>query len=69
MRIKWQANLGGTNVGVYYRWPDQEEEVNKAVYWQLKVTLQSQALALMGDHPDICWKSTTVRHVLSRRFL
>lgn len=52
MRIKWQANLGDTVV--YYRQPNQEEEVNEAFYRQLKVTLQSQALVLMGDHPDIC---------------
>lgn len=67
MRIKWQANLGDTVV--YYRQPNQEEEVNEAFYRQLKVTLQSQALVLMGNHPDICWKSTTARHASSRRFL
>jgi len=47
--------MDDTVVGVYYRPPDQEEEVDEAFYRQLKVVSQSQALFLMGDfnHPDI----------------
>ena len=56
MRIKGQPHTGDNVVGVYYRPPDQEEEVDEAFYRQLKVASQSQALVLMGDfnHPDIC---------------
>ncbi|GAB0206941.1 hypothetical protein GRJ2_003159700 [Grus japonensis] len=63
--------MGGTVVGVYYRPPDQEEEVDEAFYRQLEVTSQSQALVVMGDfhHPDICWKGNTARHTQSRMFL
>ncbi|PKU29668.1 hypothetical protein llap_20028 [Limosa lapponica baueri] len=60
-----------TVVGVYYRPPDQDGEVDEAFYSQLKVASQSQALVLVGDfnQPDICWKGYTARHVQSRRFL
>ncbi|PKU32184.1 glycerol kinase [Limosa lapponica baueri] len=60
-----------TVVGVYYRPPDQDGEVDEAFYSQLKVASQSQALVLMGkfNHPDICWEGYTARHVQSRRFL
>jgi len=56
--------MDDTVVGVYYRPPDQEEEVDEAFYRQLKVASQSQALVLMGDfiHPDICWKDHITRH-------
>ena len=36
MRIKGQANMGDTAVGVYYRLPDQEEEVDEASCRQLE---------------------------------
>ncbi|GAB0209126.1 hypothetical protein GRJ2_003378300 [Grus japonensis] len=70
VRMKGQANMGDTVVGVCYRPPDQEEEVNEAFYRQVEVASQSQALVLMGDlnHPDICWKGNTARHAQSRRF-
>jgi len=63
--------MGDTVVGVYYRPPDQEEEVDEAFYRQLKIASQSQVLVLMGDfnHPDICWEDDTARHMQSRRFL
>ena len=32
VRIKGQAHMGDTVVGVYYRPPDQEEEVDEAFY-------------------------------------
>ncbi|GAB0185698.1 hypothetical protein GRJ2_001035100 [Grus japonensis] len=37
VRIKGQANMGDTVVGIYYRPSDQEEEVNKAFYRKLEV--------------------------------
>jgi len=56
-------------VGVYYRPPDQEEEIDEAFYIQLEVASQSQALVLTGafNHPDICWDDHTARHTKSRR--
>ncbi|PKU32013.1 pre-mrna-processing factor 17 [Limosa lapponica baueri] len=70
-RIKGQAKMRDTVVVVYYRPPDQDGEADEAFYSQLKVASQSQALVLVGDfnHPDICWKGYTARHVQSRRFL
>jgi len=71
VRIKGQPHMGDIIVGVYYRPPDQEEEVDEAFYRQLKVPSQSQTLVFMGDfnHPDICWEDHTARHTQSRRFL
>jgi len=71
IRIKGQAHMGDVIVGVYYRPPEQEEEVDEAFYRQLKVASQSQAPVLVGDfnHPDICWEDHTVRHTQSRRSL
>ena len=55
VKIKGQPNMGDTVVGVCYRPPDQEEEVDEAFYRQLEVASQSQALVLVGDfnRPDI----------------
>jgi len=71
VRIKGQAHMGDVIVGVNYRPPDQDEEVDEAFYRQLKVASQSQALVLMGNfnHPDICWEDHTARHLQSRRFI
>jgi len=71
VRIKGQAHTGDITVGVYYRPPDQDEEVDEAFYRQLKGASQSQALVLMGDfnHPDISWEGHTARHTQSRRLL
>ncbi|RMC19589.1 hypothetical protein DUI87_03148 [Hirundo rustica rustica] len=71
VRIKGQADMGDTVVGVYYRPPDQEEEVDKAFYGQLEIASWSQAPVLLGvlNHPDICWKNNTVWHTQSRKFL
>ncbi|PKU42646.1 glycerol kinase [Limosa lapponica baueri] len=68
---KGQANMGHTVVGIYYRPPDQEEDVYEAFYRQLEIASQSQALVLMGDfnYPDICWKDNTARHTQPWRFL
>ena len=39
MRIKRQAGMGDVVVGVYYRPPDQEEEVDEAFHKQLEAAL------------------------------
>ena len=71
VRIKGQAHIGNVIVGVHYRPPDQEEEVDEAFYKQLQAASQSQALVLLGDfnHPDISWEDHTARHAQCRRFL
>jgi len=71
VRIKGQAHTGDITVDVYYRPPDQEEEIDEAFYRQLQAASQSQALVLMGDfnHPDISWEDHTARQMQSRRFL
>jgi len=58
-------------VGVHYRSPDQKEKADEALFRQLKVASQSQALVLMGDFnpPDISWEDHTARHMQSWRFL
>ena len=57
-----RKNKGQANMGVCYRTPDEEGEVDEAFYRQLEAASQSQALVLMRDfnHPDICWKSNMV---------
>jgi len=71
VRIKGQANIGDTVVGVYCRPPSQEEEVDEAFYKQLEVASWFLELVLMGDFncPDICLISSTARHTRSRWFL
>jgi len=71
VRIKGQAHKGDITVGVYYRPPDQEEEVDEVFYRQLQAVSQSQALVFMGDfnHPDISWEDHRASQAQSRRFL
>ena len=58
-------------VSVYYRLPNQGEPIDKAFLLQLQEASWSQALILLGDfnHPNICWKSSTVSCRQSRRLL
>ncbi|GAB0196022.1 hypothetical protein GRJ2_002067500 [Grus japonensis] len=58
-------------VGVYYRPPDQGEEVDEEFFLQLQEASCSQALILIGDfnHLDICWKSSTANCKQSRNLL
>lgn len=71
VRIKGQADIGDIVAGVYYRPPDQEEEVDEAFYGQLEIASQSQALVLPGNlnHPDIFWRVNMAQHTQSRKFL
>jgi len=48
VRIKGQPHMGDITVGVYYRPPDQEEEVDEAFHRQLQAASQSQALVSHG---------------------
>ena len=49
VRIKERSSIGDTVVGVCYRPPDQEDEMDEAFYKQLEVALRFTALILMGD--------------------
>jgi len=71
VRIKGQPHMGDIIVGMYYRPPDQEEEVDEAFYEQLKAASQSQALILVGNfnHPDFIWEDRTAMHLHSWKFV
>lgn len=58
-------------IGVYYRPPDQGEDVGEVFLLQLQETSCSQALILLGEfnHPDICWKSDPASCKQYRRLL
>ncbi|PKU45296.1 rna-directed dna polymerase from mobile element jockey-like [Limosa lapponica baueri] len=58
-------------VGVYYRPPNQDIEVDETFYQQLEKLSQSLPLVLVGDFnfPDICWRYNTAEREQSRRFL
>ena len=49
MRIKGQANMGDTVVGVYYMAPDQDEELDEAFYRELIAASQLQATVVTED--------------------
>lgn len=55
-RIKGRARTGDITEGVCYRQPDQEDQVDEALYGQTGAASRLQALILMGNvtHPDIC---------------
>jgi len=58
-------------MGVYDRPPDQGEPTDEVFFLQLQEALCSQAFVLLGDfnHPNICWKNSTVSGRQPRRFL
>ncbi|GAB0179537.1 T-cell activation Rho GTPase-activating protein-like [Grus japonensis] len=70
VRIREKANKADIMVGVCYRPPNQDEEVDKIFYKQLEVS-RSLALVLVGDFnlPDVCWKYNTAERKQSRRFV
>ncbi|GAB0209793.1 hypothetical protein GRJ2_003445000 [Grus japonensis] len=71
VRIKGSTGTGDIIAGVCYRPPNQEDQVDEALYRQIGAASRSQALVLMGDfnHPDICWRGNTAGHKQSRKFL
>lgn len=50
IRIKEQTYKCNITLAVYCRLPDQEEQLDEALYRQQEITLHSQALVLIGDH-------------------
>jgi len=71
VKIREQANKGIFVVGVYYRPPNQGEEVDAEFFLQRQEASCSQALILLRDfnHLDICWKSSTLNCKQSRKLL
>ncbi|RMC20192.1 hypothetical protein DUI87_01038 [Hirundo rustica rustica] len=71
VRIKGKANKADILLGVCYRPPNQEEEVDSLFYKQLGNVSGSSALVLVGDFnlPDICWELNTAEKRQSRKFL
>ncbi|XP_009874290.1 PREDICTED: uncharacterized protein LOC104278875 [Apaloderma vittatum] len=66
-----KANKVDVLLGVCYRPPNQDEEVDELFYGQLAEAAKSQDLVLVGDLnlPDICWKYNTADRKQSTRFL
>ncbi|PKU35454.1 dtw domain-containing protein 2 [Limosa lapponica baueri] len=71
VKIKEQTNMDDIVVGICYRPPDWEEQVDEEFYRHLGAASHSQALDLMGNlnDPDICWRNNKAGHKQSRRFL
>ncbi|TRZ10660.1 hypothetical protein HGM15179_016453 [Zosterops borbonicus] len=70
-RIKRKSNRADIQLGVCYRPPNQEEEVDNIFYKQLENISGSPALVLVGDFnlPDICWELITPEKRQSRKIL
>ena len=68
---KAKANKTDITVGVCYRPPTQDEEVDERLYKQLGEVSRSLLLVLVGDFnlPDICWNYNTADREQSRRLL
>lgn len=71
VRVRGKANKADVMVGVYYRPPNQDKEVDKIFYKEQGEVSQSLALILTGDFnlPDFCCKYNTTELKQSRRFL
>ena len=71
VKMRRKANKADILLGVCYRPPNQDEEVNEVFYKRLAEVSQSLALVLVGDFNllDICWKYNTAERKQSRRFL
>jgi len=69
--MRGKANKADILLGVCYRPPNQDEDVDEVCYKRLAEVSQSLALVLVGDFNllDICWKHNTAESKQSRRFL
>lgn len=58
-------------MGVFYRSPDQQEEMDEVLWRQLEAASKSQEVVFVGDfnYPEMCWRSCTAKHKQSRRSL
>ncbi|RMC06974.1 hypothetical protein DUI87_16426 [Hirundo rustica rustica] len=71
VRIKGKTDKADILLGVCYRPPNKEEEVDNLFYKQLGNVSRSSALVLVGDFnlPDICWELNTAEKRQSRKSL
>jgi len=71
VKIRGKANKADILLGICYRPPNQDEEVDEIVYKSLAEVSQSLVLVLVRDFNllDICWKYNTAERKQSRRFL
>ncbi|PKU41370.1 adaptin ear-binding coat-associated protein 1 [Limosa lapponica baueri] len=71
VRIRGRASKADIVVGVCYRPPNQDVEVDDIFYKQLGEVSKSLALVLVGEFnlPDISWAQNTAEREQSRRFL
>ncbi|TRZ08327.1 hypothetical protein HGM15179_018777 [Zosterops borbonicus] len=62
VRVTGKANKPDILVRIWYRTPNQDEEVVVLFYKQLEDVSGSQALVLIGDFnlPNVCWELNTV---------
>jgi len=69
--MRGKASKADILLGVCYRPPNQDEEVDEVFYKRLAEVSQLLALVLMGDLnlPNIYWKHNTAERKQSRRFL
>ncbi|PKU29997.1 hypothetical protein llap_19699 [Limosa lapponica baueri] len=71
VRIRGRASKADIVVGVCYRPPNQNVEIDEIFYKQLGEVSRSLALVLVGDFnlPDISWAHNMAEREQSRRFL
>jgi len=71
VRIRGKACRGDILVGICYRPPNQDEDVDEAFSEQPAEVMRSPAFILMGDFnfPNICWKYNTAQRKQSKKFL
>ena len=71
VRIQGSHGERDLTVGVYYRPPNQGEELDQEFLSQLMEAVRSKDGVIMGDlnFPDICWEEQSARSDHSCRFL
>ena len=70
IKMEGKTNKADILLGVCYRPPNQDEEVDEVFYKRLAEVSQMLALLLMDFNlPDLCWKYNTAERKQSRRFL
>ena len=61
MRIRGKACRGDILVGVCYRLPNQDEEIDETFYEQLAEVARSSALVLVGDFNFLIYVGNTIQ--------
>ena len=71
VRVKGSPGERDLTVGVYYRPPNQGEELDQEFLGQLTEAVRAKDVVIMGDlnFPDICWEEQSAKSDRSRRFL